>query len=480
MKKLIALLTVLALVLATGCAGGTNNQTDETTEPGKTSETTDAPEDPSDVTHAEDVNADDKPQTGFLLFEAKYPERTKRPDDNGFGDDYDALNAAYEKWTGSRKAYEEYDASRQEGMNGFVTELTRALLGNADGDNKVCSPLNVYMALAMLAELTDGATQQELLDALGAKDAAALREQAKALWDANYLDDGSVTSVLADSVWLNGSVHYKDAALQTLARDYFASVFSGEPGTDEYDDALREWINEQTGGLLKDSAGGLQMDPLMMVTLVSAVYFRARWGEEFDARNNTTETFHGAKQDASCEMMHLTDGMDYYDGKGFSAVTKSLLDANGFRFILPDEGVSADEVLQSKEFADYLTKNGGDGWEGHSLVALSVPKFDVTADSDVIPALKDMGVEKVFDHSAADFSPLTEDRDDIAVDKVQHSARVKIDEEGCEAAAFTAVMAYATGALISEPIDFTLDRPFIFVINGAGGTPLFVGIVNGI
>ena len=142
--------------------------------------------------------------------------------------------------------------------------------------------------------------------------------------------------------------------------------------------------------------------------------------------------------------------------------------------------MTVDEVLASRAFADYLTHSPVDPLEDYTRVALSVPKFDVTADSDVIPALKEMGVKKVFDHGGADFSPLTEDRDDIAVDKVQHSARVKIDEEGCEAAAFTAVMAEATGAFVDEPIDFTLDRPFIFVINGAGGAPLFVGVVNGI
>ena len=29
-----------------------------------------------------------------------------------------------------------------------------------------------------------------------------------------------------------------------------------------------------------------------------------------------------------------------------------------------------------------------------------------------------------------------------------------------------------------EEIDFTLDRPFLFVVTGAGNLPLFVGIVN--
>ena len=461
MKKIIALLTVLALVLAAGCAGGTNTKTNETT-----------PENTSDVTHAEDVNADDKPQAGFLLFGAKYPERAVYPQDD------DGSDGAFDDWLADNESYRMYDPSQAKGLNGFLTAMTRAMLENAEGENRVCSPLNIYMALAMLAEVTDGDTRKELLDVLGVKDTAALREQAKALWDANYADDGVVKSLLADSVWLNDNMNYKPDALKTLAEDYFASVFSGEPGTKEYDDALHEWINEQTGNLLKDSAEGLQMDPLMAITLVSSVYFKGRWTETFDAMNNTTETFHGAEKDAPCEMMRQVDGMGYYRGKGFSAVNKGVMNANGFRFILPDEGVTVDEVLASKEFTDYLTYSPADPLEDYTQVALSVPKFDVTADSDVIPTLKEMGVEKVFEHGAADFSPLTDDGSDIAVDKVQHSARVKIDEEGCEAAAFTAVMAYATGAFVDEPIDFTLDRPFIFVINGAGNTPLFVGVVN--
>jgi serine protease inhibitor len=175
-------------------------------------------------------------------------------------------------------------------------------------------------------------------------------------------------------------------------------------------------------------------------------------------------------------MMHETDSMGYYQGKGFSAVTKGVVNANGLRFILPDEGVTIDEVLASEAFENYLLDPSGEDYSRR--VALSVPKFDVQADSDVIPTLEKLGVEKVFDHGAADFTPLTEDRDDIAVDQILHSARVKIDEEGCEAAAFTAIMACGASMYLDEPIDFTLDRPFIFVINGAGGAPLFVGVVN--
>ena len=53
---------------------------------------------------------------------------------------------------------------------------------------------------------------------------------------------------------------------------------------------------------------------------------------------------------------------------------------------------------------------------------------------------------------------------------------VKIDEDGCEAAAYTVLGVEATAMLgPEEEIDFTLDKPFVFAITGIDGLPLFVG-----
>ena len=62
---------------------------------------------------------------------------------------------------------------------------------------------------------------------------------------------------------------------------------------------------------------------------------------------------------------------------------------------------------------------------------------------------------------------------------MQHAARVKIDEEGCEAAAFTAIDT-AEAAMPEElpVVEMNLNRPFAFAISGADGLPLFVGTVN--
>ena len=112
-----------------------------------------------------------------------------------------------------------------------------------------------------------------------------------------------------------------------------------------------------------------------------------------------------------------------------------------------------------------------------------MPKFDVSSDLELTDALKALGVTDVFDFDKSDFSPLIDEEkfdESVAVMRVQHAARVKIDEKGCEAAAFTAVRADAQSAAPEDlpVVEMDLNRPFAFMITGVDGLPLFLGTVN--
>ena len=66
----------------------------------------------------------------------------------------------------------------------------------------------------------------------------------------------------------------------------------------------------------------------------------------------------------------------------------------------------------------------------------------------------------------------------VCLSKVNHAARVTVDEEGVTAAAYTVMEADGARPSQEEEIEFRLDRPFLFAIMGTGDVPLFVGIVN--
>ena len=114
------------------------------------------------------------------------------------------------------------------------------------------------------------------------------------------------------------------------------------------------------------------------------------------------------------------------------------------------------------------------------MVNLAVPKFSVSAKTDLRETMVGLGVIDALDPGMADFTPLTTDRDNLYVSKAEHAALVEIDEDGVTGAAYTELAIAEGAALPDEEIDFILDRPFMFLVTGRDGSVLFSGIVRNI
>lgn len=418
------------------------------------------------------------------LVRAEYPQMSPYPDHLKYTDestgmfDGEGFEKAIDAWRDDRQTQisqlEDYD----EGLGGFYEKTARQFLMGSEGENLIYSPMNIYMALAMLAETTDGESRAQILDLLGAEDIGKLRLQAKALWNANYSNDGLNQSVLASSLWLNKDVEFNEDTLKMLADTYYSSAYQGVMGSDEFNEALRTWLNEQTGGLLNDQVSGVELDRETVLAMATTVYFQARWSTQFNKNNNTQSVFHAPDGDINCTFMNQSLARDYYWGDNFSAVCQNFTENGEMWLILPDEDTSVDELIADDSIFDLLDKQ--DDWEDKKFltVNLSVPKFDVSSKIDLSDGLKKMGVTDVFDEARSDFSPLTRQIDEVYLSKADHAARVTIDEEGCTAAAYT-VMALCGAAMPpEEEVDFVLDRPFVFAITGQGDSLMFIGVVN--
>ncbi len=360
---------------------------------------------------------------------------------------------------------------------GCFEALAAQFLSGAGEENAVLSPVNIYMALAMLAELTDGESRAQLLDLIGAQNIEAVREQAQAIWRACSMDVEEIQCVLASSVWLRDDLGYVQETMDTLADTYYASSYRGEMGSGEINRAIQSWLNEQTRGLLKEQAAAIETDPLTVLLLATTIYYSAQWTDEFNEELNYTDVFHAPSGDVDAEYMYTGRFMDYYSGEGWGAVRLSLRGGNGMWFILPDEGVSVDALLENEEVTRLMVSGEADRGE-YARVYFSVPKFDIASQLDLTEGLMELGVTDVFDSDVSDFTPMTTDTDmPIYVSEATHAARVKIDEEGVEAAAFT-VLEPGAPMPPKREIYFTLDRPFLFAISSQDGLPLFAGVVN--
>lgn len=386
---------------------------------------------------------------------------------------------AFDTWL---KAWDQRQSDTAEALTAlapFFADSTRICMSGAS-ENRVWSPVNAYIALSMLAEVTDGGSRQQVLDALGTPDLETLRTQVSAVWETVCQDDGNEISLLANSLWLDEKMNYDQAAMDALSYYHYASVYQADLGSSRAANALQSWLHNNTGGLLNDRAVAAGFPENAVLTLASTVYLQSKWTDEFHAGRNTAGLFHSPGGDASVTYMNKKEYQtNYYWGESFGAVALGLKNGTRMWFFLPDADKSVDDILVSGEYLGYLRPGtiSGEDCSKYMKVNLSIPKFDIATSSNLSPMLRQLGITDVFDPEAADFTAITSDSP-VCVTGVNQAARVMIDEQGVKAASYIEIPGAGAAAPPEEIIDFILDRPFLFVIATYDGVPLFVGTVN--
>lgn len=340
--------------------------------------------------------------------------------------------------------------------------------------NSVWSPVNALIGLAMVAEVTEGNSRQQILDLFGAEDLATLRRYVTNIWEDVY-KDGNEICTLANSLWLNENLDYEQEAMDNLAYYYYASVYEGKMGSKKMNKAIGAWLERNTGGLLKSATDNISLSPNTVLALYSTIYLRGTWYDEFNKSDNTKGTFHSSAGDQTVTYMNQKEAeLTYCWAENFSAVCMGLKNGTSMWFILPDEGVTPEQLLADGQYMQMLCGQ----WElgDRYKVNLTVPKFDITGGSDLRQGLEQMGVTDVFDPASADFTAITSDSP-VCLTAAEQKVRVVIDEEGVKAAAYIELPGAGAMQPPEEIVDFVVDRPFLFAIT-CDGVPLFVGAID--
>ena len=360
----------------------------------------------------------------------------------------------------------------------FGTDLYQ-LLAEPTADT-VFSPVNVASALLMALCGARGRTAEELaralhLDSSPEVAAGALRSLSAIL---HALTTGeSVAFRAPNTVWVQSGLPLRPeftGQLTGAAATLADADFAGAP------EAARAEINrviaEQTGGKITGLLPPGTIGSLTRLVLASAVYLKAAWTNPFPESATRDAPFYPDGPDQpglTVLMMHGTASRTYLRGDGYQAV---LLPYQGtslaMAIVLPDGPLAA---LRPKISAAGL--GGLLASPATHQVTLSLPRFRLEAEFDLIPALQQLGVSQAFGDDA-DFSGITQ-AEPLKIGAVAHKAYIDVDEQGTEAAAATAVIMRASAALrLPPPITMVVDRPFLFtIIDTATGLPLFLGQV---
>lgn len=389
-------------------------------------------------------------------------------------------------WDTYYNAYDEYYSAVMELRGGGIPEGTRfavsdfaakstpLALAGQEGKNAAFSPVSLWAALAMLAPCAQGDSQSQLLSALGVAGQRELTDQVSRLWKGLYTNDGVSSLILSNSVWLNDAQEgeYVQATLDTLGRDYFAGVYTTPMGTAGANQAITDWIAKETNGLIGGDGPVVDTAPDTLLLLASSLYYKAAWILPFDASQTQADDFTTASgETVSVDFMHTSQDCSFLRRENYQAAALETQLGEMF-FVLPEEGTSPEELLSDTSFLSSLSSGAADVQYG--TVEWSVPKFDLSADLDLMSTLKALGITDLLNPDQADLSGLTSM--DTFLTQAEQMTRVSVDEEGVEAAAVT-IIADGKGGAPDKTCVMNLNRPFLFVLRSQG-VPLFVGVVN--
>ncbi|MFW0859120.1 MAG: serpin family protein [Dehalococcoidia bacterium] len=368
-----------------------------------------------------------------------------------------------------------------DGNSAFAFALYQALR-EADG-NLFYSPYSISLALAMTYAGARGETAQQMADTLRFILAPDRLHPAFNSLDlelgrrgqgAQGRDGEGFRMNIVNAIWGQEDYQFLSAFLDLLAENYGAGLrvldFIGAP--EESRITINEWVNNQTEGRIEDLIPQGVIDALTRLVLTNAIYFNAAWQHPFQEAMTEDGPFYLLDgSEVTVPMMRQTEWFGYTEGEGYQAV-ELLYDGGELSMVilLPNNFEAFEEALDAQAVDEIIERME------RRRVALAMPRFEFESSFSLKEALKMMGMPLAFSANDADFSGITGTRDLFIADVV-HKAFVSVDEAGTEAAAATAVVVGIV-AMPPEPVEVTVDRPFVFLIRDIEtGTILFVGRV---
>ena len=416
-----------------------------------------------------------------------------------------------------REQHGVYSDELLEGMKRFAGDSAVLVLGQVTDKNLCYSPVSLYTALAMTAEMAGGETRQQILDVLhydypqGVRSGTWLDSSPRYPIDSladdmyrylnlTYEKELTSTTQIANSLWLNENfLDEKDLRQTTadlLAEKYMVSSYVRDFDKKSTAEDMSDWVLQYTKGLLGGREGDFDLSGDTAMTLFSTVYYYDQWIDEFDKSRNVTDLFYKADgTTVEAEYMRATyNPYAVLAREGYTAAGLGTKGSNRITFILPDEGYTPADILGNEEMMEEILAIGGEPEMDYAEVRFQVPKFQFWSEMDLSEAVKQLGITAAFSQAEADFSGLldTETANRVSgpstdgqsapggsgiwISSIRQQTTMSMDEKGLEASAFTNI-AYAGAAMPEDKIiEFTLNRPFIILIENGG--PLFIGVVN--
>ncbi len=360
----------------------------------------------------------------------------------------------------------------------IVNAFSYALFSqNIDETNPVMSPVSAYLAMSMVGSGAKGKTAEEFQTVFG----DGMTILSSELMDQLPVDEENMVVNIANSAWIDSDLEADEAWTATVDEYYKSEVYRTELAGAKTMGAINNWVKDKTEGLI-DSILDQPLKDLARLAVINAIYFDGKWVTPFKQETTRTEDF--IKADGS---RVKTDMMNSYFTY-FPYLKNDTMDGvilpyrqSSYVFIAlkPTGGQTVRQMYES--LTPKTLKELLEGQQ-ETMMNIKLPKFSVEYDKILNEDFIDMGLTTAFSPDKADFSGVGTSTDGLPlyIEMVRQKAVIIVDEEGTQAAAVTAAIMEAGGAMsLDEPIEVFFDQPFMYMVyDTQTQIPLFVGILD--
>jgi len=369
-----------------------------------------------------------------------------------------------------------------EGGNAFGFALYDQL--RVSRGNLAISPASVHIALAMLWTGAGGETAAQLTGILrldtDRKGVLSGAHELTSRWSEGA--PGSQPLIVRNGLFHQDGVELGKTYVADVRAAFGAQIasvdFRAQPEPSRQ--TINTWVKQQTNDRIAELLPGGSVTRQTRLVLTDAILFRGQWRQAFSERATSMEPFHTdsgktrrvptMRADATFAYAHLGDRelLEIPYAGGALAMT----------FVLPRLGRDLEKVEHELSgLTSWLAKT-----KPRKLI-VQIPRATIDPPTSMLlrEPLRRMGLTLPFDDDRADFSAIavlpTGER--LTIDEIVHKTFVRIDEQGTEAAAATAVIGeIAISARGTPPLIFNADHPFVWFIRDVRtGEILFLGRV---
>ncbi|RSM65320.1 serpin family protein [Kibdelosporangium aridum] len=342
----------------------------------------------------------------------------------------------------------------------FTVELQDVLAQGDPAANTVWSPFSVASALALVARGAAGTTKDELVSMLLGDKSAEVEDLIRLLDKAEQLaephgDQEPPVLEVANTLWADKRIRIRQAFASALENMPSGSVRSA-PFRDDPEGA-RNQINTDVAKTTRNLIPELLPEGVIkndtIAALVNALYLKVAWRNKFEEAATESRPFHAPSGVVRVPTMWLSENLGYARTSGWQVVAMPAIGGVEAVVLLPDgRELPSVDAATLKTLVDRPKRQ---------KVSLRMPKLRLKLGAELTDVLNQLGVRTVFTDSA-DLSGISEDP--LAVQAVIHESVLKIDEQGLEGAAATAVMMRTLSLDMSQPVEVDVDRPFLLLV----------------